>query len=418
MIDPLILVRFVHFTASLLAGGTICLAALVAEPVLRGGGARAAAFRRRCDVMVWAALAAAIPTGAAWLVLVASGILGAPLLDVCLHGGAWSVALETRFGNVMLARLAFALLLAAMLFAPGIRWLQLAVAAFFIAPVAFAGHSGAVPGVAGDLYLAADVAHVLAAASWVGALPALALLLMTARRAATPAWRKIATQATRRFSILGIVCVGALLASGLVNSWNLVGSFAGLTGTAYGRVLMIKVALFAVMVGFAAINRFILTPRLPAATALRSLARNSLAEVTLGAGVLLAVGALGVMEPGRHMAHESADIPADATFVHIHMPEVMVDVMIEPGRAGPATATLRIMREDGSEYPAKDVKLALDPPSAPPTAARDAQYTADGTWRVGGINLAQPGNWTARVLVGMPGKPPAVLDGPIVIEPR
>ena len=47
----------------------------------------------------------------------------------------------------------------------------------------------------------------------------------------------MAQTATLRFSTLGILSVGTLLATGIVNSWYLVGSIPALTGTPYGRLL-------------------------------------------------------------------------------------------------------------------------------------------------------------------------------------
>jgi putative copper resistance protein D len=409
LIEPLVLVRFIHFAATLLAGGTVCFAALLAEPALRTGEALSV-YRRRADTMVWVALALAVPTGAAWLVLLAMQILGAPLTEVCLHGGAWSVAAGTRFGEVALLRLALALLLAALLFIRAPRRLQLVAVILLVVTLAFVGHGGAKPGALGDVYLGSDIVHLLAATVWLGALPAFALFLLTAPG-------EVAVQATRRFSAAAMTCVGALLATGLINAWNLVGSLEALTTTTYGRVLTVKLVLFAAMLGLAAVNRLWLTPRLPGAAL--ALARNSLAEAALGLGVLLAVGVLGTLEPGAHAAHETGTaIPADAAFVHIHMPEVMADVMIEPGRTGPARAIVRVMREDGTLYPTEDVKLALDPPApAAPGASRNAQALPDGTWHVGRLELTPAGTWTVRVIVARPGREPAVLDAPIVIAP-
>ena len=45
-----------------------------------------------------------------------------------------------------------------------------------------------------------------------------------------------------------------LLASGIVNGVILVGSFRALLTTSYGELLLLKVALFAVMLGFAAVT--------------------------------------------------------------------------------------------------------------------------------------------------------------------
>src|SRR5437588_8307828 len=107
MADPLILVRGVHFAATLLACGTAAFTVLVAEPAATK--IQADPFRRRLAVLIWLALAIAALSGAAWLVLLASDILGTSLVDVCLHGGAWPVLFDTRFGLVWCVRLALAL---------------------------------------------------------------------------------------------------------------------------------------------------------------------------------------------------------------------------------------------------------------------------------------------------------------------
>ena len=39
------------------------------------------------------------------------------------------------------------------------------------------------------------------------------------------------------------------LVTGVINTWNLVGSVGALFGTGYGRLLMVKVALFLMMLG-------------------------------------------------------------------------------------------------------------------------------------------------------------------------
>ena len=51
-----------------------------------------------------------------------------------------------------------------------------------LASLAWAGHGAATPGAAGDLHLAADVLHLLAAGLWLGTLPPLVLLLAEVRR--------------------------------------------------------------------------------------------------------------------------------------------------------------------------------------------------------------------------------------------
>ena len=412
MIVPIILARTVHFAATTLAAGTVSFMVLVAAPAF--GRARGiVALRRRANIMTWAALAVAIASGAAWLALLAADIYGAPLVEVCLQGGPWAVLSGTRFGAVWSARLAAALLLAVMIVWPGLRGLQLAAAAAIIAPLALIGHAGATPGAAGQLHLASDAVHLVAAGVWLGGLPALALLLSLARPP-----RGLAARAAARFSTLGVVGVAALLASGIVNSWMLLSSPRDLIATDYGRLLFLKIGLFAAMLAIAAVNRFHLTPRLAGAPARRALTRNSLAETALGAGVLLLVGALGTMQPAAHHHLPDIEIPANAAFVHIHTEQAMADVTIDPGHTGTANASIRVMHEDSSEFPTDGIRLALDPPApGPQPIDRIAVHQSDGTWRVDGISLPQPGNWIVKVIVVADKKHQIVLDAPIVIAP-
>jgi Copper resistance protein D len=62
----------------------------------------------------------------------------------------------------------------------------------------------------------------------------------------------VARTATLRFSAFGVVAVGTLLVTGLINAFYLVGSIPALVGTNYGRLLAAKVALFFAMVAVAA----------------------------------------------------------------------------------------------------------------------------------------------------------------------
>jgi copper resistance protein D len=417
MADPLIFARGVHFAATLLACGTAVFVVFVAEPAGTKVRARFAALRHQFTVLIWLELAAAILSGVAWLVLLASDILGTSFVDVCLHGRAWPVLFDTRFGLVWCARLALALLLGLLMLRPAMRSLQVAIAAALVALPALVGHAGATPGAAGNFHLVSDAVHLLAAGAWIGGLPAFAWSLSQARGAAGPAWSDFAIRVTRRFSVVGILSVGALLASGLVNSWYLLSGPRDLLTTDYGRLVAFKIGLFAAMVAFAAVNRFYLTPQLPKRTALLALQRNSLAEIFLGLGVLLFVGMLGTRAPSAHAHAVPEGIPPGAAFVHIHAPEAMADVTIDPGRAGLADATIRVMREDFSRFPAKDVHLALEPPTPrSPTLERDAVEQANGAWLVSDIALAEPGIWTVRVIVTSQLGEAIMLDAPIVIE--
>jgi len=404
--------------ATVLAAGTVTFLALMPRPAF--GPAKLPAdfsiLRRQLTWLTWGALAVAILSGVAWLMLLAADIYGASIVQVCLHGGIWPVLSDTRFGLVSLIRLALALLLAGLMFSPSLRLLQMVAAICLLALIALIGHAGATPGTAGDIHLASDIVHLLAAGAWVGALPGLALLLAHTQRSNDTDWGSYAVAVTRRFSSIGVVCVGALLASGIINSWNLLGGPRDLVTTDYGRLIFLKIVLFVAMVGIATANRFHFTPLLPAPAALKALQRNALAETGLALCVLLFVGALGTMSPSSHAHSTNTAVPPDAAFVHIHTNEAMAEVTLTPGRVGQANATIRVLRDDFSEYPAKDVQLALEASDSGAKFLRNAAHLPDGTWQVNAVDLTQAGVWTVRVTVTPQAGAPIVLDAPIEID--
>ncbi|MBS0535476.1 MAG: copper homeostasis membrane protein CopD [Proteobacteria bacterium] len=408
MFEPLAIVRAVHFAACLTALGTAGFAMLAAGPAGAGH-----AFDRRLRSLAAAALAAAVFSGALWFGLVASRILDVRLGDILRSDGFVSVATDTRFGRIALLRLALAAVAAVSLLTPRLRWPGLAALAALTGAIAWTGHAGAGTGGLGTVQLVSDVVHLIAAALWLGALPALAWLLICGR--ADPDGRSAASRATRRFSSIAVACVGLLATSGLVNSAILLGWPDGLLASAYGRVLALKVAVFGAMLALAAVNRYRLTPRLPAPGAIRRLSISTLAETGLGAGVVLLAAILGTLPPASHLHMHRAAVNPDAAFVHIHTAEVMADLSIDPGQTGLSTAAIKLWHEDYSPFFAERVQLALDPALSGTAGLRhDAHQLADGTWAIDELRIQSPGVWTARVIINSKGQT-AVLDAPIVI---
>jgi copper resistance protein D len=138
--------------------------------------------------------------------------------------------------------------------------------ALAIGGLAWSGHGAMDEGAVGWLHLVADVAHLLAAGIWVGALACL-LLLVARPSARTDSAHLWAThRALDGFSLVGTSVVAVIVVTGLLNAWLLVGpgNATALPSTIYGQLLLAKLALFTAMVGFAAINRYRLTPALAA----------------------------------------------------------------------------------------------------------------------------------------------------------
>src|SRR5215470_470001 len=246
MIDPLIVVRGIHLTATALVAGAVFFTYLIAEPAWRrSGGAQALIIRLRSQIawLRWAALVVAIISGGGWLVVLAAEIADKSVGDVISDKTVWILLTETQFGFVWQLRLVLAALLANICLLGRLAAAQqsdlqgilaVIVAAAFAGALAWAGHGGSTPG-RGDLHVAADVLHLIAAAAWLGGLVPLVLLLGQQPPGAHEGWTIFVGHAIRRFSTLGIVSVSVLIVSGLINAWFLVGDTQALIASDYGR---------------------------------------------------------------------------------------------------------------------------------------------------------------------------------------
>jgi copper resistance protein D len=315
--EPLVVVRAVHLAAILLLTGVFAFRCFVAAPAFRAkSGTDLEGGLRRLAWAVWAALAFAVISGAAWLVLLAGEIGDVPPVEALSDGFAWTGLMQTTFGRTWMVRLGMAAALMLLLLVPsamssptkarGTFNIDLAgalLAAALTASLAWTGHAASMEGIDGAIHLASDALHLVAAGVWLGALWPLAILLGAARRAGDPLSAAIADQATRRFSILGIVSVAVILVTGLVNTWEILGTAAFSIGTDYNRLLLAKIGLFLAMVAIAAVNRLRVTPLLSGARrdhAMRQLRWNSLSETGLGLLILVIVAILGRMTPHVH----------------------------------------------------------------------------------------------------------------------
>jgi copper resistance protein D len=306
---PLVVIRATHFAATAITAGTLIFRAAVAEPALRSEPTTATVLRRQSSRIAWLGLAIASASGVIWVLVQAAAMSGLPLGEAASSDVLLTVLNETQFGLVSKIRLGLAIILATCLVfdrRPLAHRLALASALGLIAAIAWTGHAGSTPGQTGSLHLTADVLHLVAAAAWLGGLVPFVLLLGAARRHQALAWASLARVAAQRFSTMGLVSVGTLLTTGIINAGILVGSFRAMLATGYGQLLMLKIVVFAVMVGFAAINRLWLTPRLKlsskdeALKVLRQLTRNSVLEIALGFAIFAIVGVLGTLHHAFH----------------------------------------------------------------------------------------------------------------------
>ena len=304
MTDALILVsRFVEFSGAMILFGS-SLFLLYGRPIAYDATARDLAWTKRLLIGAGAGLLFATLVGFIAQTATLAGSFGAISDPATLK----AALLEMNFGISSLVRLTTALIAiaVAVFLEPGRRLWALSAALGVVACASFAwmGHGAATEGRSGLVHLAGDVAHILAAAAWIGALVVFWIIL--AKPTCLSAGQEALCAALASFSGIGTILVAIIVASGLINSFFLVGwDPARIIAARYGQVLIAKLLLFAVMLALAAANRFRHTPELakalvktePVAVALSHLRRSIAAETITAAGVLALVSWLGTLAP-------------------------------------------------------------------------------------------------------------------------
>jgi putative copper resistance protein D len=303
MADPFgIAVRFgLYLGLGLLFGlPAFALQALPKEP----GSERSAL---RLDFVVPALALVAGLLSIAQIILLAASMSGSDLssvdkatVDAVLSAGSLGVAWKVRMAALLVS------LLAALFYRrAGMAALTTGVGAsgVALASLAWVGHGTMGDDAAGWFHLGADLVHFLAAGLWLGALVGLTSLVFKPIRSA--AHLALCARALSGFARTGTVIVIALLVTGIVNIWTLIGPSAigTLPATPYGRLLMGKLALFVAMLGLAAANRFRMAPGLArsldgdAGAAIRHLRISLAIETGCIVAILMLVAWLGMLPP-------------------------------------------------------------------------------------------------------------------------
>ena len=253
--------------------------------------------------------------------LLAVGAAAGLVAQTAMMAGGWAAAADpasigyviqsTSLGMAHIARAILALTgVAISMFGQDRKVAQLmAVAAFAGATASFAwsGHGAASEGAGGLIHLIADIIHALAAAVWLGALAGFCI------RLCRPFGGEIetTTRDLAGFATVGSAAVSVLVLTGLINAGFLIGidGVVRLASSTWGLLLLGKLALFILMVGLAAHNRFNLTPALaraithntPTDEPVRRLRLSIGLEMAAGFVLLGLVAAMGVQMPPASM---------------------------------------------------------------------------------------------------------------------
>jgi putative copper export protein len=161
--------------------------------------------------------------------------------------------------------------------------------------------------------VSSDALHLLATALWAGGLISLWRVCRCTLRGQDQSFART-EEIVKRFSRLALGSVALLAVTGLYQSWVHVGALETLVNTDYGRVLLCKLLLFSVMLGFGTLN-FLSTRRILA----RAVGGNENGEVArnkalrrigmetfVGVLIFCVTGLLTVLPPGIHAVHQAA----------------------------------------------------------------------------------------------------------------
>ena len=400
-------IRFVAFSALVLLVGGLAFVGLV-WPV----GAALARTRR----LLWSAWGAAVVTTVVGIPVQGVYAAGLPLSKV-VSSTVLSGVLDERFGKVWAARLVVLALMAVVLIALARRPGPEAGATGRALPVPLLAGGGVLsvallvtPGLAGHastqdlvpLAVVSDVVHLVAVSLWLGGLALLAAVVLPRR---LPDELAVVVP---RFSRMAFGAVIAILATGVFQGWREVRSTAALTETTYGRLLIVKVVLFALLVGLGGLSRRVVQARYRVPAARLSFGpgtatadhdgetvarlRRTVGAETVIAAVVLAVTALLVnAQPARSALAQpfSTEMRSDT---------VWVDVTVDPAKAGPAALHFYTLSPQGAVQEVQDLTATLTLPSqdvGPLTVP--VQRAGPGHFTAYNFNIPLRGQWKLEV---------------------
>jgi copper transport protein len=389
----------------LLVGGLVFLLA-----VWPGG----AADSRLRPTLRAAAAVAAIAT------VVGMGIQGADVAGLGLaHALTLRSALDTldtSYGQAAVARLVLLAVLAALaaVATPAlvrtVRWqlATLAASAGTLLTLSLAGHARTGRWLAAALPL--DLVHLGAAATWIGGLAVLTFVVLPRDDDGS------AAPLAARFSNLAALAVAVVVATGVVQGFRQLGSLDGLRDTSYGRLLVIKVVLVALVVVFGAFSRSLVRARVEEPVlvgpdgavvegdgdeddaeddewerrdARRSLRRSVGAEAVIAVAVLAVTSLLVASDPARTIQSEGF---SGAKVVQ----GTVIEAVAAPARTGPVDLhvyvsdptfglTTKLQATATLSLPSKGipgVEVPIKPAGRGHWSAYDVDIPIKGSWRL------------------------------------
>jgi copper transport protein len=382
------------------------------------------AFAKRIELLLLAAVVLGVLVSVLGILLQGASAAGVSLW-ASLKGTILSDTLKSRFGEVWGARglvwLAFGALLAGARLSrreaiPVLRAVTLGADGAAVGPrppravIALTaigvGYLAITPALSGHasiqgprgVFFPSDVVHVLAASIWVGGIACLLLALPTAtRRLEGPQRTRLLLATLARFSPVALTCVIAIAITGAIQAYIDVRSIDGLLHTTYGALVLVKVALFLVLLGFGWVNRERVIPALrrlvgaggpPARSGV--MARRSMrGELTLMVAVFGVTAALISYAPPI----DAASGPFSTT---TSLGPAELEMTVEPARVGLNTVHLYLIdAKTGSQFTAtKELKVTAKlPAKGIGPLPLQANLAGPGHYVLNSTELSPGGTW-------------------------
>ncbi len=342
--------------------------------------------------------------------------------------GMLSVAFGTRFGLLWWTRVLLVVALAAIVFtsrrSPPWRALSRIGVVLGLAVLlvhALGTHAAAVPD-STPAAVAFDWLHLMASATWLGGLGYLALAAWTLTRHSDARERtRVAARLVPRFSTLAGACVAIIFFTGVYQAWLHVGSVQALVATPYGQALLVKLGLIAPILGLAAFNLLVLSPRLRAARErdpqqddlVRRLRQSVAGETILVVAVLVVVGVMTNIQPAREA------LVAQGIERTVAAEDLRVTVRVQPGVAAVNRFDVLVTDRNGRAIGDADrVALRFNMPTMDMGESElVAASQGNGHYVTQGGAMAMAGNWQVTVLVRRSGRDDVRANLTLDIQP-
>ncbi len=328
-------------------------------------------------------------------------------------GSSYGVLLHTSVGHaliwraVALAGAGAALLIAARggrIRRPALLAAALAALAAVVVHVAN-GHAAAASWPS-TVTVIAQVTHFAVAGVWVGGLAALLLGLRGDPSASKQA-------AVRRFSTVAAAGLALVIVTGVIRAFSELRTWSELFSTGYGRGVLAKLALVAIIAGLGLRNRRRGVPA--AGTDLGPLRRTSRLELVLAAAALAVAALLGTLSPP--VSASATGIPGLAASGADIATTVRVALTALSNQPGPNRFVAHVVDYDSSA-PVRGARVLLrftplDDPGVVSTSLA-LTPTGPGEYSGSGPNMTFDGRWEVAVLVQ---RRLGAVDVPLELDP-